>query len=246
MGFERERYIFMIHPLFVGTDGSSYPIHEPVPQTVRAYMFVISEHVRPWLREIVHVGREVRMVEGNRTVAKGTVTRIENLFHDFRDGIEIAVAFLKPARAYVDWYRQTSRQVVQGANMRRLHELLAALQSAAAFLPAVAPTSAELPETSNRGLGKTLAEMVYSTLPFESYQAVFDPLGMEKEEPVECSLRNDLEEIYDDLQDGIALYRNGHSQDALWQWHFSYYAHWGRHLSHAQSAIWRYLAHGNW
>jgi hypothetical protein len=202
--FEEEPYTWMIHPAFLRADGSPFARNEPVPQDVRANMYVFSDHVRPWLREIVHVGRKVRMVEGNRTVAQGAVTAIKNLLHDFCNPVEAAVAFAYCARAY----------------MRQLHELLGQLQAAAASLPAVAP---ETPESSTRR--RFAQQIAFETkLPFKSYRAVVDPLNDSTPEPaVETSLMDDLADIFDDLDAGMSRYRAGSHRDALWEWRFSYY-----------------------
>ena len=63
---------------------------------------------------------------------------------------------------------------------------------------------------------------------------------------VVAMLANDLDDIYHDLQASALRFRMGEDRDALWNWHFSYYSHWGRHLSHAQTAIWQFLSEGNW
>lgn len=77
--------------------------------------------------------------------------------------------------------------------------------------------------------------------PFE-----YDPLEVNPPKPVMATLADDLHDIYGDLLKGLVIYRAAKPQNALWQWHFTYYAHWGRHPSRAQSAIWQHLSEGNW
>jgi hypothetical protein len=60
------------------------------------------------------------------------------------------------------------------------------------------------------------------------------------------TLRWSVTHIYHDLRVGLVLLEKGQIENASWHWHFTYYVHWGRHLSHAQSAIWEYLSQGNW
>lgn len=60
-----------------------------------------------------------------------------------------------------------------------------------------------------------------------------------------ATISDDLNDIHRDLMEGLVLLRGGHIANALWHWHVTHYTHWGRHLSHAQSAIWKYLSRGN-
>ena len=74
-----------------------------------------------------------------------------------------------------------------------------------------------------------------------------DPLEVSPARPVMATIADDLGDIYNDLIEGLALYSAGQSQNALWHWHFTYYAHWGQSrqwgLSRAKpkrySASWR-------
>jgi len=165
------------------------------------------------------------------------------------DIAEIATAFAADAERFVSWLDRVAADEQSALNMRELHELLGLLQAAASRLLGV------VPESDEPGSGVRLTPQVAATirekLPINAYSVVFDPfefdpLEQNSPQPVVAMLDDDLGDIYSDLTQGLALYRAGRYRDALWQWHWSYYAHWGRHLSHAQSAIWQYLSAGNW
>lgn len=92
---------------------------------------------------------------------------------------------------------------------------------------------------------------VRKKLPVDPYSVVFnpleyDPLEVNSPTPVMATIADDLSDTYRDLMEGLVLHRADQIQSALWHWHFTYYTHWGRHVSHAQSAIWQYLSEGNW
>lgn len=245
MTFAGEAHTWMINPEFLRDDGSSFALHEPVPQSVRANMYVIHEEARLLARDIVYVGRRVRMVEGSRPVALGEVTAIKNLPNELSEHEGSASAFAPSARAYIRWLNATTSNEVRAANMPELHELLARLQSAAALLPAVGPTSDDLPQKRDTAALEAVPSLG-SKLPVKGYRFVFNPLNDKECDPVLTTLENDLKDIYKDLKDGLVLYGAGSYQDALWVWHSLYYWHWGRHLSHAQCAVWQYLSDGNW
>ncbi|MGA8099735.1 MAG: DUF5063 domain-containing protein [Candidatus Cybelea sp.] len=159
----------------------------------------------------------------------------------------IASAFASQAERYVRWLDRVVTDEVSVVDMRELHELLGELQAAGARLPAVAPGEEADRETQYKRVG---ARDVRPKLPIDPYSVVFNPLEYDSREvnppkPVMATLADDLGDIYADLMEGLALYREGQCQNAMWHWRFLYYAHWGRHLSHAQSAIWQYLSEGN-
>ena len=89
--FADEPHTWMIWPDFLGEDGASFSAGIAIPELVRADMYVCYEEVRPMLRHIVTVGRNVRMVEGSHTVATGEVTAVKNLPNDLdeHDGTAI-------------------------------------------------------------------------------------------------------------------------------------------------------------
>lgn len=165
-----------------------------------------------------------------------SMTDISGTAHDFASQAEI----------YVDWFDRLTVDEALSVNMRELHELLGLVQVAAARLPAIAPDG-ELSDELDYKHGSATA--IRPRLPIDAYSVVFDPLEynpVEAPRPVIATVAEDLSDIYDDVMEGLVLYRAGRIQSAVWKWHFTYFAHWGRHLSHAQSAIWQYLSQGNW
>ena len=70
----------------------------------------------------------------------------------------------------------------------------------------------------------------------DTYRTVFDP--MSKEEPITCSLSDDLAEIYLDLMDALELHRRSRSiNDTYWEWRFDFRSHWARHAADALKVI---------
>jgi hypothetical protein len=161
---------------------------------------------------------------------------------------EIVRDFISIAELYVQWFDEVISDETLTINMRKLHEILASLQAAAARLTVVAPgDDAE----GNFQFTRDSVAKLGKKLPVDAYAMVFnpleyDPLEIDPPKPVMATISNDLDDIYRDLMEGLALFENGETRSAIWHWHFTYYAHWGRHLSHAQSAIWQYLSEGNW
>lgn len=82
-------------------------------------------------------------------------------------------------------------------------------------------------------------------LPFNEYCFVFNPLDESDREAILTTIEDDISGIYEDLKEGVALCDAGRYSDAIWEWRFAYYSHWGRHVAHAQAAIWQFLADGN-
>jgi Domain of unknown function (DUF5063) len=164
------------------------------------------------------------------------------------DLLDKAGDFAASAEVYVSWFDQAVSYETSTVDMRRLHEILGLVQAAAARLTGVAPgDEANLDIEDQRDTDGTLR----TKLPVDAYCVVFDPLEYDPLEvnppkPVMATISDDLSDIYRDIKEGLVQYRAGQTQNALWHWHFTYYAHWGRHLSHAQAAIWQYLSDGNW
>jgi hypothetical protein len=165
--------------------------------------------------------------------------------------LDDARGFAANAQLYVHWLDQAVSDETTNVSLRKLHEILGLLQAAAARLTGVVPgDEAELDFEKNRD-NVDILDILRKKLPVDAYAAVFDPLEYDPTEvnppiPVMATISDDLSDIYRDLMEGLALFQNGHIESALWHWHFTYYTHWGKHLSHAQYAIWQYLSEGNW
>lgn len=72
----------------------------------------------------------------------------------------------------------------------------------------------------------------------DRYWMVFDPY--EPEPPIEGSLIDDLQDIYADLQQALALVQEPDQQlleVAAAQWRFAFDVHWGRHAWSAMAAL---------
>jgi Domain of unknown function (DUF5063) len=71
---------------------------------------------------------------------------------------------------------------------------------------------------------------------FDSYSLVFDPFEIGSE-PVVGSLADDLADIYRDVAEGLASFRDGDVDEAVWQWRFGFDSHWGQHAAQALPAL---------
>jgi hypothetical protein len=69
------------------------------------------------------------------------------------------------------------------------------------------------------------------------YYTLFDPLTALPEEPGAGDMEDDLADIHRDIEEGLAAYRAGRLLEAGWLWRFSFYSHWGRHLTDVQRAL---------
>ena len=163
-----------------------------------------------------------------------------------------ARVFAAAATAYMQWMECAATEDAPIINLRELHSILGTLQAAAADLPPVelsgeaVASSAEAAE-SGGGLEEAraawlLAAAVASKLPLDAYSTVFDPLNAADRASIMKNLDDDLGDIYHDVRRALALYEAAPLVDAVWEWRMSYYTHWGRHLVHAQTAIYSYLA----
>jgi hypothetical protein len=109
----------------------------------------------------------------------------------------------------------------------------------------VTSTSEETESTENSEEARaawSLAAAVVSKLPLNAYSTVFDALNAADRASIMKNLGDDLGDIYLDLQRALALSKTAPLVEVIWEWRFSYYTHWGRHLVHAQTATYSYLA----
>lgn len=156
-----------------------------------------------------------------------------------------ADAFGKIARRFVDWL---DRAATGSAAPAELHEILGALQAAAARLPdrfQEEQLSEDSPEVDHKEAHQK-ARLAARKLPFNAYSTVFDALNESAPTSIMTTIEDDLGDICADLMKGLLPYDEGRFSEAVWQWRFLYWAHWGRHAVHAQSAVYSYLADGNW
>lgn len=78
--------------------------------------------------------------------------------------------------------------------------------------------------------------------PIDVYSEVFDPY-VPRSQPVACRISDDLADIITDLRHGMAHYRDGRVNEALWWWQFSYLSNWGPTASAALRALQSLVAH---
>lgn len=83
-----------------------------------------------------------------------------------------------------------------------------------------------------------------SDLPFDFYGNVPDPHAWADGVPQATlgSLVDDVADIRADLQEGLALYEQGHVAAAVEAWHMSFWSHWGAHAVHAEAALHAHVA----
>jgi hypothetical protein len=84
----------------------------------------------------------------------------------------------------------------------------------------------------------------FQTLPLDGYVQVFNPRQPAESEPTQCSLADDLADIYLDLERGLSFFKKGRADEAAWEWRFGFWHHWGRHLVSAQSALYQFFVDG--
>jgi hypothetical protein len=119
-----------------------------------------------------------------------------------------------------------------------LSHRLVELYKSALDLPAAKPETLGTDETpvakeKSAELFHLLREKIGS---LDGYWEVFD--SREKTAPVQGTLAGDISEIYFDLKQDLQLEGAGVSQaDLLWELHFSFRSHWGKHLLSALTAI---------
>jgi Domain of unknown function (DUF5063) len=149
------------------------------------------------------------------------------------------VSFLNAASEYIAWVEE--RREATRDDLSTLHAMLARLQAGALQLPP-APPDDDSSDPPKGGLTYTEAREHLASLRLDTYFVVFNSLERDGASPLHGSLHDDLADIYGDLQDGLRYARADRLANAVWCWRFGYFSHWGRHLVHAQTAIWQYLA----
>lgn len=81
------------------------------------------------------------------------------------------------------------------------------------------------------------------TLPIGVYWQALQALDLDGDGGVAAgSLDDDLADIRRDLARGLALFEAGRVEEAVWQWRFDFWIHWGAHLVSAQRALHEHLA----
>lgn len=75
--------------------------------------------------------------------------------------------------------------------------------------------------------------------PHDVYREVFDPYEKDAAEqgPAHASLADGFADLYFDLGDGLALWDAGRLEEAVWEWRFGFFSHWGEHAVGALRAL---------
>ena len=68
--------VYMIHPYFLDGNKNPIPKGQPLSGTIDALMFILFEEMVDFHRERISIGTEFCCVEGSRTVATGTVSKL--------------------------------------------------------------------------------------------------------------------------------------------------------------------------
>ena len=89
------------------------------------------------------------------------------------------------------------------------------------------------------GLRERLAELIG---PADEYVEVFDPY-VRGGEIVQSRLSDDIADVAADLYHGLAHFKAGRADEALWCWQYSYLANWGSTASSALRALHSAVAH---
>jgi hypothetical protein len=147
----------------------------------------------------------------------------------------IVEEFANVARKYIKWadiWGGTPEE-----NALTALRFLPELYLAAMALPDIPPGSPDNDFDLHRHQAQWQAlRLKFQSLPIDGYLKIFSPLKQEKE-PVKCSLSDDLADIYLDLEKGLTPFAKGDINEAIWQWRFLFWNHWGRHLTGALSAL---------
>jgi hypothetical protein len=153
------------------------------------------------------------------------------------DDVVLVGDFRRTAEAYV--------ALVDGVEdcdtlLTELTSLLPVLYSTATKLPDVAPVGDDEPPRESRFEDWQLVSGRLDRLfgDADLYWAIDPSSGSADQEPVAGSLSDDLTDIYLDVNDGLSLLAAGGPEvDAVWEWRFSFWSHWGVHAADAIRVI---------
>ena len=151
--------------------------------------------------------------------------------------MSVVAAFAAAAEAYCAWAEGEPHNADEDAGLARL--LLLDLCRAAIDLPAV-EADGNAPEISDDDYQRVFRR--FGSLPFNYYSKCFDPLIVPAAEPVTADLADDLADIWRDVKRGLLLYREGHTDAAVWQWRFHFDIHWAHHATAALYALQSWLS----
>jgi hypothetical protein len=151
-------------------------------------------------------------------------------------GDSYVAGFSAIAEAYVALIDQADDR---SSLLGELAFVLPSLYSAGVRLPDVSPETDDGPVAESRFEDWQLIRGRLDWLLGDGdlYWAI-DPSGSAEQEPVAGSLSDDLADIYLDVNEGLNLLAAGGSEvDAVWEWRFSFWSHWGIHAADAIRVI---------
>lgn len=142
-------------------------------------------------------------------------------------------SFVDAARLYVAEVQSDSNDLLP------LLSSLGMLIATAHLLPDVEPASDEPGgrQSSRSNQDRTAHRRLYERLGPDAsdyYRVIYYPLldGIHDDDPPGMSIiTEDLIEIYDDIRQGLEMFDNGQTIDAVWEWRFSFKVHWGLHAT---------------
>jgi hypothetical protein len=83
----------------------------------------------------------------------------------------------------------------------------------------------------------------FQDFPVKTYTHCYDPLEeTAKNDPVSGDMLDDFRDIYVDLKTFLAAYRLTDQANAIWEVHFGFYTHWGRHVVSAMDALHSFIS----
>ncbi|WDE97623.1 DUF5063 domain-containing protein [Lentisphaera profundi] len=80
----------------------------------------------------------------------------------------------------------------------------------------------------------------FEALPVTSYIDVINPL-QDDDELIRTDIQEELADIYQDVAEGLALYKQGFENDGLWHWRLTFEFHWGRRLLTVMNTLHAYF-----
>lgn len=146
---------------------------------------------------------------------------------------QAVTSFVDAARRYVAEVESDSNELLP------LLSSLGMLIATAHLLPEIEPTGDDPPDrqSSRSSQDRPAHQRLYKRLGPDAsdyYRVISRPLldGIHDDDAPGISIiSEDLIEIYDDIQEGLAMFDSGLTVDAVWEWRFSFKIHWGLHAT---------------
>ncbi|RJS59239.1 DUF5063 domain-containing protein [Bacillus sp. PK3_68] len=96
----------------------------------------------------------------------------------------------------------------------------------------------QLPDVEPDNIKALQVEISLPKIDFGKYEYYWEVFDLYKLDEPECgSLSDDILDIYKDLKEGIILFEQEMTNEAIWHWKFHFEAHWGSHTVNALRAL---------